>query len=373
MSVGRARRLAAAGKDAELLREFPMDAAALAAFRMEIDAQLRKKLAVPSDELVTIESGPRLTIVNACFGTRTNEAMGRALGALLSHRTGDVVSATSDAYRVFLESRREVPTAMVREVLVSLEPAALESLLRLVLKNSNFVKYQMIHVARKFGALGRAVDAQKFSMRRLLDLYQSMPLFQEAIDRILWDRMDLPHLSQAVTALREGKLEIREQRLSPLGMLGRDREAKQLSPERAEPSILASLKKRLEEQKVFLTCVVCGRARETRTGDVPARPTCGACGSIMIAPLGKYEKDVGRLVKKKGRTEDEDRLLHRMTNEAHLVATYGKKAVLALAGRGVGPETAARILARLRDDEIGFLRDVLAAEINYARTRSFWD
>jgi ATP-dependent Lhr-like helicase len=65
--------------------------------------------------------------------------------------------------------------------------------------------------------------------------------------------------------------------------------------------------------------------------------------------------------------------LKRLTNEAHLVATYGKKAVVALMGRGVGPETAARILSQLRDDDIAFLRDILAAEINYARTRSFWD
>ncbi|MBI2078143.1 MAG: DEAD/DEAH box helicase [Euryarchaeota archaeon] len=373
VAVGRLRRLVADGRVEEARREFPMDDAAFAAFRADIDAQLRKKMAVPSDEVVTIESGPRLTIVNTCFGTRTNEALARALGALLSHRTGDVVAGTSDAYRVFLESRREIPSTMVREVLLSLEPNTLESLLKLVLKNSTFVKYQMIHVARKFGALGRSVDAQRFSMRRLLELYHSMPLFDEAIDRILWGRMDLPHLTAALKSLREGTVTIREQRLSPLGMLGREREAKQLSAERAEPSILESLKKRLEDHKVFLSCVMCGRVRETRTGDVPGRPVCGACGSIMLAPLGRYEKDVARLVKKRDRTEDEDRLVQRMTNEAHLVATYGKKAVLALAGRGVGPETAARILAKLRDTEVDFLRDVLAAEINYARTRSFWD
>jgi ATP-dependent helicase Lhr and Lhr-like helicase len=371
--VGTMRRLVATDQLDEVRKRYPINEAALSAFKGEIDANRRKNLAVPTDEIVTIEVGNRMAIVNTCFGTRTNEALGRTLAALMSQRTGEVVSSTSDAYRIFLESRRDFKPEFVREVLLSIEPETVEALLRLILKASGFVKYYMVHVARKFGALGRSVDAQKFSLRRLLELYQTQPLYEEAIDRLLWERMDVPHMTEALRLFRAGKLRFVDQRISPLGMLGRQQEAKQLSPERAEPSILATLKKRLEDSKVFLTCVVCGHVREMRSGDLPKHPRCGICQSIMLAPLSKYEKDVARLMKKKDRTDDEERLLNRMRQEAHLVATYGKPAVLALAGRGVGPETAARILARLREDEIGFLRDVLAAEINYARTRSFWD
>jgi ATP-dependent helicase Lhr and Lhr-like helicase len=371
--VGTLRRLVASDRLDEVRATYSLNEAAIAAFKTEVDANRRKGLAVPSDEILTIEAGNRLVILNTCFGTRTNEAVGRALAALLAQRTGDVVSSTSDAYRIFLESRVTLKLELVREVLLSIDPDTVESLLRLILKGSTFVKYYMVQVARKFGALGRSVDAQKFSLRRLLDLYKTQPLYEEAIDRLVWERMDVPHTAEALRLIRSGKLELVDQRVSPLGMLGRHNEAKQLSPERAEPSILQTLKKRLEDSKVFLTCVVCGHARETRAGDLPKSPRCGLCSSIMLAPLGKYEKDVVRLLKKQGRSDDEERLLGRMKQEAHLVATYGKQAVLALAGRGVGPETAARILGRLRDDEIGFLRDVLAAEINYARTRSFWD
>lgn len=371
--VGAMRQLVVDGDAAALGRAYVMEAAAIEAFAKEVGAQLAKKLVVPTDRVVTIESGPRLTIVNTCFGTRTNEAFGRALAALLSQRTGEVVGSTIDAYRIFLECRRPIEARLVREIVMATDPDSAEPLLRLILKNSSFVRYYMIHVARKFGALGRAVDPQRFSLRRLLDLYKSMPLFDEAVDRLLWDRLDVPHMQEALRRIQKGEVRLVEQRISPLGMLGRHVEQRQLSPERAEPSILEALRKRLEEAKVFLTCVVCARVRETRVGDVPERPTCAGCGSIMLAPLGKHEKDAGRLIRKKERTEEEERWLRRLTNEAHLVATYGKKAVLALAGRGVGPETAARILAQLRPDEISFLRDILAAEINYARTRSFWD
>lgn len=371
--VGRLRGLVAQDQRDAIQSQFPLDDAALAALEAEVQANLRKNLTVPTDEVLTIERGNRITILNACFGTRTNEALGRVLAALLSQRTGDVVSATIDAYRIFLESRRDVPAEMVREVLGSIDPEKAEALLKLVLKNSSYVRYYMIHVARKFGALGRNLDANRFSLRRLLDLYRSHPLFDEAIDKLTWERMDVAHFAEALLRIRDGRIRIVEQRISPLGLLGRQTEARQLSPERAEPSILETLKRRLEDSKIHLTCIVCGRFRDLRVGDVGARPECGGCGSIMLVPLGRHEKDLGRLLKKKVRSEEEERLVQRMTNEAHLVATYGKKAVVALAGRGVGPETAARILARLRETEIDFLRDILAAEINYARTRSFWD
>jgi len=56
-------------------------------------------------------------------------------------------------------------------------------------------------------------------------------------------------------------------------------------------------------------------------------------------------------------------------------------ALLALMARGIGPDTAARILRRYNrrelekseEVEIKFLRDILKSEITYARTRGFWD
>ena len=54
------------------------------------------------------------------------------------------------------------------------------------------------------------------------------------------------------------------------------------------------------------------------------------------------------------------------------MASYGRDALLALAGYGVGPDTAARILAKQKkEDEL--LWEILEAEINYARTKKFWD
>lgn len=371
--VGQLRRAVAEGWLPEVRARYPMDEAAWEAFRHEISAQVLKGLAVPSDRVLTIEGSQRVLVLNACWGTRTNEALGRLLAALISQRTGEVVTAQSDAYRVVLEGRRPIDPNVVETVLREVDPETVEALLRVVLRNSTFLRYYMMHVARKFGALAKRVETNRFSLRRLMDLYRAQPMFDEAIEKVLWERMDAAHLQQGLQEIRSGAVRVVRQKLSPLGTLGRLKEERLLMPERSEPSILETLKRRLEEARIVLTCIHCGRTRETRSGDVPARPVCPSCSSILLVPLGRHERDVARLLKRTDRSEDEDRLVRRAVQEAHLVGTYGKRAVLALAGRGVGPEAAARILGRLHAHEADFLREILAAEVQYARTRRFWD
>ena len=70
----------------------------------------------------------------------------------------------------------------------------------------------------------------------------------------------------------------------------------------------------------------------------------------------------------------EKKRLDRLYANASLISEYRKRGVMALLGRGIGrPARAARILPIPFTLEEDFLREILRAEVEYARTRRFWD
>ena len=69
--------------------------------------------------------------------------------------------------------------------------------------------------------------------------------------------------------------------------------------------------------------------------------------------------------------EKKDRL--RLSRNANIVNEFGKRGVICLAGRGIGPDTASRILSKVYVDEDDFLRGIMNAEILYAKNKRFWD
>jgi ATP-dependent Lhr-like helicase len=106
---------------------------------------------------------------------------------------------------------------------------------------------------------------------------------------------------------------------------------------------------------------------------LPDKIRCPKCDGVLLAAIQPYAKGELDVLRKGTSGEDQKKVLKRIYKNANLVMSHGKRAVIALVGRGVGPDTAARILARYHLEEDEFLRDLLEAEVNYARTKRFWD
>jgi ATP-dependent Lhr-like helicase len=81
------------------------------------------------------------------------------------------------------------------------------------------------------------------------------------------------------------------------------------------------------------------------------------------------------MVRKIGRdalSEDERSELAKARRAADLVLSYGRRAIVAQAVYGIGPQTASRILAKMDDDEGSFYRELLEAKLKFIETRPFW-
>ncbi len=74
---------------------------------------------------------------------------------------------------------------------------------------------------------------------------------------------------------------------------------------------------------------------------------------------------------KQKKTVEERAIEIRLNRNANIVLSSGKKAVIALAGKGVGPEHASRILLTLSEGD-AFYREILKAERNFIRTHRYW-
>ena len=72
-------------------------------------------------------------------------------------------------------------------------------------------------------------------------------------------------------------------------------------------------------------------------------------------------------------SEEELKELTQARRKADLILSYGKNAIRALEVKGVGPETASRILGKMHPSEDEFYLYLLKAKIQYLRTREFWE
>ncbi|MFQ6060657.1 MAG: DEAD/DEAH box helicase [Thermoplasmata archaeon] len=329
---------------------------------------------VPTDQLVTVECFRDEIVINACFGNKTNESLGRLLSSMLSARLGESVGMHSDPYRIILQLPRKADPSVVSEILRETDPDILEEFMRITLRNSNQLKWFFLYTAKKFGAVRRGLDHKKVNMGRLMSAFEGTPLLEEAIDRMIWQKMDLVTAAEVLRKIQSREIKIEVCRgLSTIALAGYEKARELISPRYADMQTLTALKKRVERQEVALACINCKSTMRIRVRDAPERVKCMICGSLMVASLHPLERHVLRLLDKKELTKEERRELRKLLKNANLVREKGRKAIFALSGRGIGPDTAARILSRLHESEEDFLRDLLSAEINYARTKRFWD
>jgi ATP-dependent Lhr-like helicase len=246
-----------------------------------------------------------------------------------------------------------------------------------LLRNSPLLRWQMLHVAKKFGVLGSKVDPAKFPLKRLMARWRDSIIMEEATEKIMHERLDVRHASRLIRDLLTGKMEIKTQRISPLSMSGSRVRSEFMSSEGAGREVIESVKERLMTSAVRLTCMSCGGSMRATAERAKGIVGCHKCGSRLLAPLPagdiKTKMAVDKGLKKKKLADEDRKRFKAAVMAAQLFSTYGYRAVLCMAARGVGPKTAGRILEVVYDDDEELIRRIFADEVKFARTRRFWD
>jgi len=202
----------------------------------------------------------------------------------------------------------------------------------------------------------------------------------------MMEKVDLPQVKQVLHDISDGKITVGtviREKPSPLAyhILAQYADTAELmAPERLMVTNIDRMKRSIDARTAKLLCMNCGTwKKQIRIKDLNDEPECENCHSHLIALL-YFNQDVEKLVndlqkRREGRelTPEELKELSNARRKADLILSYGKQAVRALQVKGVGPETASRILGRMHPDEDTFYMDLLKAKVQYLRTREFWD
>jgi ATP-dependent Lhr-like helicase len=247
--------------------------------------------------------------------------------------------------------------------------------------------YKMKFVADRFGALPRGKTMSYERLAGLPSRFRDTPIYDETLREALVEKVDVGKVKEVMRDVRDGKVKVstvyRVEKPTPLAyhILEKFSDVSELmAPEKVLLNNIEKMKKTIEARTARLLCMQCGEwTTEEKVRALPEQPECGKCGSRLLA-LMYFSQDARRLaeVLKKRRegkelSEEELRELTQARRKADLILSYGKKAVTALEVKGVGPETASRVLGKMHSKEEEFYMDLLKAKIQYLKTRQYWE
>jgi len=372
----------------ELAAELKTDKATLLETVKEIDEHLKEGAPLPTENHVVLEAFDRYLVVHACFGEVVNKTLAGIFDSVLSER--EVITGWwADGYRILVETPRKLREQEVAElpsVLFGLTDAEVDAAFEKYVKAKFPFAYKMKFVAERFGALPRGKTMSYERQAKLKAAFEGTPIYDETLREAMLEKADLAKVKQIMHMVKDGKMKVtvlvRREKPTPLAyhILAQYADISELmAPERVMLSNIDKMKMAIEAREATLLCMNCGEwTTRVRVKNLLEKPTCGKCGSNLLTLL-YHGQDVNRLKgylqkRREGEALSDEELkeLSQARRKADLVLSYGKQAVQALEVKGVGPETASRILGKMHPNEDEFFLDLLKAKIQFLRTREFW-
>jgi ATP-dependent Lhr-like helicase len=242
----------------------------------------------------------------------------------------------------------------------------------------------MKHVAERFGALSRGRLMYGDAMKELMLRFRLTPIYDETIREALMEHSDFDGVKGIFKQIKEETIDLRffrsKDKPTPLAyhILYRHVDIPELiAPENVAADNMARLRISIEGRTIDMLCFDCGKlTEEVSIASLPEYPVCQNCSSKLQAPLFWSSSYAASILRKKrdkqSLDENERKSLTRARRSADLVIAYGRRAVIAQAVYGIGPQTAARVLSKMHESDDEFYNDLLEAKLQFITTRRYW-
>jgi ATP-dependent Lhr-like helicase len=373
----------------KLAQKLSVDKSTLLTTAKEVEEHVRKRAPLPTHNHIVLEAFDKYLIVHVCFGEIVNFTLGCVFDALLSEKEV-IVGWWNDGYRILIETTRKLSWQELEKTsstLFGMTEEEVEKAFEDYIDSKFPFSYKMKFVAERFGALPRGKTMSYERLSQLPSRFEETPIYDETLREAMIEKVDIGKVKEITHAVKNGKITISNiislEEPTPIAyhILAKYSDMSELmAPERVLLNNIDRMKKAIEARTAKLLCMSCNDWNgERKIRSLEERPACEKCGSKLLALL-YMSQDVGHvceiLKKRLGGKELANEELKELTQArrtADLVLSYGKKAIIALEVKGVGPETASRILGKMHHKEDEFYMDLLKAKIQYLRTREFWE
>ncbi len=336
---------------------------------------------IPDSDNIVVENyaSRNMLVIHCVFGSKVNNTIASLLSTILSSQIGYIVESRSDAYRIMLTSSARIMQGRIESVLGDIYD--LEPVIIAALTGTHNINWRVWMVAKRFGMISKEAVYDKKVARMIYDRYSKTPVSAESIRELVHDKYDILQTQQVLDSIKQGKIKLHWLEVNEFSDLAKpivEHSSKMAGamPLSIEKGVIELVKERLEKTKHRIVCIRCGKwERVMETKDVPEEIACPNCRSRLVAATFWSDDEMSKIIRTRiagGKlTPEQNHKFERAWKVASLVNNFGRKALIVLAGHGVGADTAARILRNYVDDEQVY-RSIYEAEKQYVITRGFW-
>lgn len=371
----------------EILEGYPIDTREKSIIIDYLKEHFIKDNPMPTDKKILIETlGGKYAVIHCDFGTKVNQTLGQMISSLLMAKFACSIGMRADAYRIILSFPYFLRPEHIEAAIRSIKEEYVLELLKRTLPQTSMYEWRFIHIAKRFGVIRGPWEAGKIHPRKIAQAYEGTLVAEATIQELLHEKMDVKQTKKVIRQITAGEIEIETllkktvEKISPLAESSIDllRYTGFVLPIKPDRQLAEKVQERLQKKEVRLVCMWCGKYNViSKVGNVSKKPKCPHCGARYIAAVHPRNEELVKMVKKHLRkeelTEEEDKILQRGFKSADLVIASGKKAIIALVARGIGPRSASRVLEKSHsEDDYEFYSEIIKAEKEYSRTRPFW-
>ena len=345
-----------------------------------IDQTLEVLDLIPDSSTIIVESSisKNTLVIHSTFGTKVNNTIASLMSTILSSQLGYVVETRADSYRIVLSSSVRIGKGLVEAFFNDVYD--IEAVLIASMTGTHNINWKVWMVSKRFGIVNKEVVYDKRIARLIYDRYSKTPVSKESIRELIHDKYDLDRTQNIFDMVKKKNINLLWKEVNEFSQLSRpilEHSTKfSANPLSIEKGVIELIKERLEKTKHRLICIRCGRWQNLlQTKEVSDRLSCPLCHSRLLTSTSQFDNELNMIITRKlsggELSAPDNHKFNRAWKVASLINNFGKRALLVLAGHGIGADGAARILRNYEEDS-ELYQAIYEAERTYVMNRGFW-